>query len=302
MEKTDKEEKKPRFGSIKSALGKNNKLTAGISFLFLFVIMFGLFAFILIGLYGFGLIELPVFVQNLLFGANGGEPEAEKDDKNIYDYLAQNSGPENYGSEGGLGFVVEITIENVRDAIANVKLPDNLYLKMEARYYINNEISRTEEMTLWKKGEKYKYLLSVDSVLEESYINDSKYERIENFATGGGASVRKASAFSFGDIPHMPDINHYLGLLEGGEITSCEIIQNDDSNVVQIEYVLPQINQRELIYVSLDTGVVLEVCSNAYGDNSDKHYQCVTTGFAYYDGDKQAEAIAPIQDSLFEIE
>ncbi|MCL1793182.1 MAG: hypothetical protein FWG34_04870 [Oscillospiraceae bacterium] len=289
--------KKPKLAAIKSALGKSNKLTTGISFLLLFLIMFGLFAFILTGLYRFGLIEFPAFIQNLFFKPERIEPEAEKDDKNIYDFFAQNPAPENYES-GGEGFVLEITLENAREAIANTKLPENLHLEMEARYYTNGEISRTEEMFFWKKGEKCKYLLNVNSVPEELYINDSQYEFFENFATGS-KQKRKALAFSIGSIPHMPDINYYLGLLEGGEITKCELNQTDDSNVIAIEYMLPQIFQRELIHISIDTGIVLDVCSYDANDDKNKYYECVTAILsAYYDG---ASAARPINDSLFEI-
>ena len=281
---------KPRFGSIKSAIGKNNKLTAGISFSFLFLIMFALFAFIITGLYHFGLIDLPAFIQNLFFKTDGGGPEAEKDDKNIYDFLAQNSGPENHGSAGGESFVAEITLENVREAIANLKLPDDLRLDMEAFYYTDGEISRTEEMTLWKKGGKYRYMLSVNSLPEELYINDLRHEQIENFTTGEILKRKAPTAFSFGDVPHMPDINHYLDLL-GGEITEYTLRQTDESNILQIEYALPQINRRELISISLDTGIVLEVFVFGYDARDDKHYQCTT----------KADAVTPVQDSLFEI-
>ena len=292
---------KTKFGAIKSALSKNNKFTAGISFLFLFLIMFSLFAFIITGLYRFGLIELPAFIQNLFFKTDDDEPEAEKDDKNIYDYLVQNE-PENYESAGE-GFVLEISLDNVRDAIAGTKLPDNLHLETEAYYYTDGKISKTEEMALWKKGEKYKYLLRVNSVPEESYINDSKNESIENFVTESQLKRAATASFSFENIPHMPNINHYLDLLEGGQITDYHITQNSDfENIVEIRYSLPQIDQWELIYISLDTGIVLEVRSY-FGAHNDPYYRCVTNvNAAYYNGDTQAEAQAQIDDELFMID
>lgn len=291
---------KTKFGSIKSAMAKNNKLTAGISFLLLFLIMFGFFAFIITGLYHFGLIEFPAFIQDLFFKTDGEKPEPEKDDKNIYDFLALNS-PEN-NADGSESLVAEITLENTRDAIANTKLPDNLHLEIEARYYINGEISRTEELSFWKKGDKCKYLLSVDFVPEESYINDSKYEQFENFVSGS-RSPKKAAALSLGDIPHMPDINRYLDLFANGEITDYSLAQNDDSNILEITYVLPQINQRELIRVSLDTGVVLEARSFSAGPDGERmFYSCETEIVAaYYDGDTNAGAAAPIPDFLFDL-
>ena len=288
---------KTKFGSIKAAMAKNNKLTAGISFLFLFLIMFGLFAFIITGLYRFGLIEFPAFIQNLFFKSVGGEPEPEKDDKNIYDFLlSQNS---NGNAAGGEALSATISLENIRDALAGIKLPDCLHLEVEASYYINGEVSRSEQMSFWKKGDKCKYLLSVDFVPEESYINDSQYEQFEDLAKGV-RSPKKPAELSLGGIPHMPDINGYLDLIKEGEIIGCGLVQNDESNIIEITYVLPPLNQRELIRVSLDSGVVLEVRS--YGpDGENMFYRCETEIVAaWYDGGG-AGAAPPIDDSMFDL-
>ncbi|MCL2158021.1 MAG: hypothetical protein FWH48_01290 [Oscillospiraceae bacterium] len=283
--------------SAGSVFSKNNKLTSAISLLFLFFIMFSLFSYIIVGLYRFGLLELPAFIQNLLPKAEP-EAEAEKDDKNIYDYLIENSG-QGADPSGGEGFSLEITLENIRDVVASTKLPDNLWLECKASYRIDGKVLRTEELELWKKGEKYKYLLGANSVLEEAYTNDAKNELIENFSTGDRAIRAASAAFSFDSVPHLQDINHYLDLLESGEITDYVLSQNSDSNTIEIEYTIAQLDQRELIYISIDTGIVLRVRSYFNGQ-SDSFYECETTvKAAYYDGDEQAEALAPIEEELF---
>jgi len=286
------------LGRIRAALGKNNRFTAGVSFAFLFLLMLALFAFMIAGLHRFGLIELPAFIQDLFFKTAEEKPESEKNDKNIYDHLIKSSGDP--GPSPGGGFVLEITLENVREAIASTKMPDNLHLEMEARYYADDgkTTTRAEHMSLWKKGEKYKYLLSVDSVLEETYTNDSKYEQIENHATGSLLIRNAAPSFSVGDIPHMPDINHYLDLLEGGEIKVFAIKQNEQNgeNIIEIKYDLPQLDQYELIQISLDTGIVLWVRSfnKTHGG---QFYECKTkVNAAYYSG---AETKAEIDNFLF---
>ena len=283
---------------IKSIISENNKITKAISILFLGLIMFGLFAFIIIGLYSFDLIEIPRFIQNIFFKTDNDGTESEKDDRNIYEFIRDNA-------KAGIddinkGFTLEITRNNIKDIIANTRLPDNLYLETEVYYYTDGKISRTEEMSLWKKGDKYKYDLSVNSVKEESYINDTKNELIENFITGSKSKKAAVTAFSFDNIPHIQNINYYLNLLENREIISGAPKQNSDSNIARVRYYIPQLNQREIIEVSLDTGIVLYVeCT--VGDGNDLFYKLVTTvKEAYYDGDEQ-EAKTTIKDSLFVI-
>ena len=283
---------------IKPIISENNKFTKAISVLSLIFIMVGLFAFIITGLYRFKLIELPGFIQNIFSKTDSEESDTGKNDKNIYEFLQEISKTKK--DDYNEGFTLDITLENIKDLISNTKLPDNLYLETEANYYIDGKI-RTEKMSLWKKGDKYKYDLSVNSIKEESYINDTKNEYTENFITGG--KLKKAAAsnskFSFDNIPHIQNINYYLDLLENREIISGTIRQNSDSNIARVRYYIPQLDQREIIEISLDTGIVLYVeCT--VGDNNDWFYILNTTvKEEYYDGDEQSEAKTSIQDSMF---
>lgn len=291
--------------SIKSIISENNKITKAISVILLILIMFGLFAFIIIGLYRFDLIEFPPFIQNLFFKSDGDDSEIGKDDRNIYGFLRDNAEPDNnsydFGGSDKTGYVLYITPDNIKDIISKTKLPDNLYLEVEANYYENDKISRTEELSLWKKGDKYKYILKVDSKLEESYINDSKNEYIENHVTGDKLKKAASPAFSFDNIPHIPNINYYLNLSESGEIENHHIYQNRDSNIAHIKYSVPKLGQWELIDISLDTGIVERIRCFA-GEHNDLYYESVTTvRAAYYDGDERWEANTPVQDSVFEI-
>ena len=289
--------------SVISVIGENNKITKAISVLSLILIMSGLFAFILIGLYRFGLIEFPAFIQNIFFKTDDGDSEMGKDDKNIYDFLRNKSesddGGYDFNSGDEAGYALELTLDNIKDIISKTKLPDGMYLEIEANYYDDGKISRTEEMSLWKKGDKYKYILKVNSVLTESYINDSKMELIENFITGGEPLKKAATpAFSFDNIPHVSNINHYLNLLESGKIENFSMRPDNDSNIAHIKYTIPQLNQYELIDISLDTGIVeLLICYTM--ELGDRYYESVTTvKEIHYDGDGQKTSI---NDSIFEI-
>jgi len=295
--------------SIKLLIGENNKLTKTISILFLCLIMSGLFAFILTGLYFFDLLpEFPEFIQSIFFKTAGNLSEPDKDDGNFYDFLQygssgdNNGGPESSASDHG--FTLEITLDNIKDVISRTKLPDNLHLETKADYYTNGHISRTEEMILWKKGEKYKYTLAVNSVPEESYINDSRNELIENFMTDSRLKRTAPEAFSFDNIPHISNINYYLDLLEKleiGEITRVFAHRNNESNILEIRYSIPDLEQHQLIYISLDTGIVERVVTRV-GEHYDLFYESVTIVWEeYYDGDTQSQERTSIHDSLFYI-
>jgi hypothetical protein len=285
------------FALIKSKLGENNKITKTISVVFLILIMAGLFAFILTGLYLFGLIEFPEFIQNLFFPREESVQEIHGDDRNIYDYLrdAENSG----GFLNPAGFTLEFTLENIREVISQITLPDNLYLETTARYYTNGGVTRTEELSLWKMGDKYKYTLSLNSAHEETYINDSMNEQIENHRTGHTSKRSASGRFSFDNIPHISNINYYLGLLEGGEITDFSIKQNSEANTLLIEYGLPELNQREEIYISLDSGLVLRLVCRV-GDDGELFYESSSAvREAYFDGDEYSAQRSLIHEGLF---
>jgi len=286
--------------SIRLKLSENNKLTKAISVIFLILIMSGLFAFIITGLYQFNLIPVPPFIQNIFFKTDGGGLTAVSDDKNIYDFLRNNEESDGGDANGG-GYYLEYTLGNIKDIITNIPLPDNLYLETEAKYYTDGKTSRTEEMSLWKKGDKYKYRLIVNTELKETYTNDSKKELIENHQTKNSLTRTVSPAFSFDNIPHIKNINYYLNLLDSGEITNYYIYRYPDSNIAHILYIVPQLDQRELIDISLDTGIVLSVKSRV-GINDDLFYECTTKIIEfYYDGDDSAAAKSSIQDSLFAI-
>jgi len=286
---------------LKSIIGENNKFTKTISVVLLVASMLGLFVFIIMGLNRFGLIKYPGFIEKIFSKSDGDISEIKKDDGNIYDFLPNNTEPDETINGG---YSLEITLENIRDIIYNINLPDNLYVETEAKYYdlATGTITRTEEMSLWKKGGKYKYILKENSLIKESYTNDSKTELIENFTTQSSSKKTVFTAFSFDDIPHIQNINRYLELIESGEIKNCYIDQTDDANTARIRYSIPQLNQREDIYISLDTGIVTEVKTYA-GDNNDLFYECKTTvKEAYYSGDTRSSVNTSISDDLFIIE
>jgi hypothetical protein len=292
-----KKSEKFSLKSLKSTLSENNKLTRAISVIFLILIMFGLFTFIIAGLYQFDLIPFPIL--NIFFKPDDNNSTTGSDNRNIYDFLT-NDEPGEPDLNGG-GYYLEYTLDNIKDIISNIPVPDNLYLETEAKYYTDGNITRTEEMSLWKKGDKYKYILKVNTKTEESYINDSKNELIENFQTQSRRIRAVSSAFSFDNIPHIKNINYYLNLLESGEIKLSTIYRYPESNVAHIKYSIPQLNQWEYIDISLDTGIVIKVKTRV-GINDDLFYECETkVAEAYYDGDEQAASKSTIIDSFFVI-
>lgn len=286
--------------SLKSLISENNRFTKLLSVFFLALIICGLFAFIITGLYRFGLFEFPEFIQNIFTKQNGAEKDPVKDDGSAYEFLREYGESDNENAREG--FSLEITLENIKEAAQIVKLPDNLHLETEANYYTGGKISKTERMSLWKKGAKYKYILTVGSIAEESYINNGKNEFIENFITGDKIKRTAPKAFSFESVPHISDIGYYLELTESGEISDFAVFQNTDSNTALIEYSVFELNQREVIEISLDTGIVLKT-ECRIGELDELYYESsVKVIEAYYDGDELSAEKTAIHDILFEIE
>ena len=121
------------------------------------LLILGLFAFIIYGLYKFNLIEIPAFIENIFAGNNDSVTENRNDNENIYSYLPNNTEPDG-GSSGG--YIVDISLGNIKNIISKITLPDNMYLETKAKYYINGAVTKQVEMSLWKKSGKYKYKFS----------------------------------------------------------------------------------------------------------------------------------------------
>jgi len=290
----------PQKPDLKSILTQNNRVTKIISVVSLILVIFGIFAFIIIGLYRFELFEFPEFIQNIFSKKDDGNFNTGKNDRNIREFVINNKSSDK--PSDNRGYVFEITLENLREIISNIKLPDSLYIYTEANYYKSGELSRTEGMELWKKGEKYKYSLSVNSIPEETYINDSVNELIENHQTGHSVVKPVSALFSFDNIPHISNIEFYLNLLETGQIVNCSPIYYDNnSNIICITYFVPNLNQTEDIEISLDTGIVSSLwCYIGEYDDLDLYYESKTT--VYNDGSDISAGRIPIPDSLFIID
>lgn len=292
--------------------------------MFLILIVAGLFALIFYGLFSFDLLEMPAFIKNIndmLFGTENNLGETQNNDDDIYDYLRNNSSNTgNNSNETDIGetddsgdfngfnnfndfiFERQITLDNLRNLISKIAFPDNMHIETKVKYYADGiNAEKTIDMILWKKDVKYKYELRIDSKLEEIYINDGKREYIENKITNSSITKNADDLFSFNNIPHIPNIDYYLNLLESGEIERYRIDRHSDENTVQIRYWARSLNQWETIRFSLDTGIVLSVVCYA-GDNKSRYYECVTfVREAYYNSDEQAGEQTAITDSMFEI-
>jgi hypothetical protein len=180
-----------------------------------------------------------------------------------------------------------------------ISLPDNLYIETAAYYYIDGAVSRSVNMSLWRKESKYKYIVSSNGEPEEIYINDGELEFIQNNITGSRSVPRAANPnFSFENVPHISDINYYLDLIDSGRIIYYNIsreIGGNIENIIEINYKIEELDQHEIIQVSLETGLVLSVRTEAGGV---LFYRSETTvNEAYFTG--EAPDNTAITDNLF---
>ena len=265
MDETKGIEKRGRLrlrDKLKETLQENNAVTQSITVVFLILILVGLFAFITIGLRFLGLFTFPAFIEYKFFPVNGDPALIISERSDIYDYLTP-------GINENRGFVVEISLENVRGIISGTHLPDNLHLETTARFFADGAPVRTVRTSFWRKEDKHKYILRSNGTTEETYINNGVYEYIRNHITASSARRAASENFSFGNVPHVKDINYYLNLLYSGEITDYtihrEIEEDIEENIIIIEYEIAELGQREVIRISLDTGIVLRVRSYAGG-------------------------------------
>ena len=257
MRKSDLSRQKP--GRLRDKLKANNALTRAISAVSLTLIVAGLFAFVLVGLNSLNLLVIPDFLQGIFtYGRDDGEPE-RPDDSSIYDFLR----PERAAQPGG--FSAEISLEHIRGIISVINLPDNLHLETTARYYMDGVLARTVEMSLWRKGDKHKYILSAGGEPEQIYINNGVAELIANNITGSSVRRSAAANFSFENVPHISDINYYLSLIESGEVIYYEIKRDTEGNILVLTYIIEEFDQREYINISLETGIVLSVRTEVGG-------------------------------------
>ena len=285
---------------IKLKLNEKNKLSSAVLLILLILIIVGVLSFMILGLLHFNLLdlELPEFIQNLFPKSDNTPMQIKNDDRDIYNFL-ESTASDVSEIESNEIFTFDITLENIREVIGNIILPDNLYIESRAEYYYKNEATKIVETSLWKKGEKFRYLVRVNSRNETLYINDGKKEYIQDFIVNNSIIKDADELFSFSNIPNIQDINYYLDLLEDSRIINYAPKQNSDESIAHIKYDIPGLNQREIIYVSLDTGIVLEVRSD-YGNENTLYYKYkATVKEAYNDGAEISKT--DILDRLFVI-
>lgn len=283
---------------INLKLGEKNKFSSAMLLIFLVLIITGVLSFVILGLRHFNLFALPQFIEDLLFRRHESAIEEKNDDRDIYNFLES----ENPSDEPeGYVHMFDVTLENIREVIDNIVFPENIYILSRAEYYYKDSVSKIMETSLWKKGEKFRYFLTVNSRREDLYINDGTNEYIQNYVSEKNVTRKADELFSFKDVPHIQDISHYLDLLESAEIVSCAVVRYSDSydNVAHIKYRIPELNQRENIYISLDTGIVLEVRSY-YGNGNELYYKYIADVREAYNDISQVQRTA-IDDDLFVI-
>jgi len=290
---------------LKLKLNEKNKLSSAVLLILLVLIIGGVLCFMIFGLRYFELLQFPQFIENLFYKGDNAEVQFINDDRSIYNFL---TGTEEDNPEDDINaeeiaadeiYEFNIALENIREVLENIVLPDNIYIESRAEYRYKNEVSKIVETSLWKKGEKYRYLVKVNSINEILYINDGKREYIKDFTADTSITKESDELFSFVNIPNIPDINYYLDLIEDAEITNYTSVEADDNeNIARIKYKIPGLDQRENIFISLDTGIVLAVRSE-HGQNVTYYEYNATVKEAYNDGAEISKT--EIVNSLFVI-
>ena len=290
---------------LKLKLNEKNKLSSAVLLILLVLIIGGVLCFMIFGLRYFELLQFPQFIENLFYKSDNAEVQFINDDRSIYNFL---TGTEEDNPEDDINaeeiaadeiYEFNIALENIREVLESIVLPDNIYIESRAEYRYKNEVSKIVETSLWKKGEKYRYLVKVNSINEILYINDGKREYIKDFTADTIITKESDELFSFVNIPNIPDINYYLDLIEDAEITNYTSVEADDNeNIARIKYKIPGLDQRENIFISLDTGIVLAVRSE-HGQNVTYYEYNATVKEAYNDGAEISKT--EIVNSLFVI-
>lgn len=285
---------------IKLKLNEKNKLSSAILLILLILIISGVLCFMIFGLRYYNLVELPAFIENLFYGSDKTIKQPENDDSDIYNFLENAADTiQETETEADEIYIFDITLKNIREVIENIIFPDNIYIESKAEYYFQNEVTKTVETSLWKKGEKFRYLIKINAYNEMLYINDGQREYIHDYTANDNIIKDSDELFSFASIPNIQDINYYLNLLEDAKIINYAPVQTDDNeSVARIKYEIPTLNQREDIYVSLDTGIVLKVRSE-YGDNILYYQYTANVKEAYNNGAEISKT--EISDNLFVI-
>ena len=289
---------------LKLKLNEKNKLSSAVLLILLVLIIGGVLCFMIFGLRHFELMQFPKFIEDLFYKSDNAEVQIINDDRSIYNFLtAKEDNPEDDINTEEIAaneiYEFNITLENIREVLENIVLPDNIYIESRAEYRYKNEVSKIVETSLWKKGEKYRYLVKVNSINEILYVNDGKREYIKDFTADTSVTKESDELFSFVNIPNIPDINYYLDLIEDTEITNYTSVEADDNeNIARIKYRIPELDQRENIFISLDTGIVLAVRSE-HGQNITYYEYNATVKEAYNDGAEIAKT--EIVNSLFVI-
>lgn len=215
----------------------------------------GMLALIIGGLRMFKLITLPKFLEEFLFGQESAEAAPKNDDSELLQFLINNP-PDDSGAESP---AITISADNFKRIISEMTLPEEFHTLSSATYYSNGNIMRKETSSLTASGGKYRCMITVNGVNSEEYISDGVIESAENFASGNVTRKTVSALFPLASLPHTPDPRYYLSLLDSGTVETVTLTRSFDDAVATVTYSIPQLNQTEIIEISLDTGFIQSI-------------------------------------------
>ncbi len=253
---------------------KREKLRTALATAILIVAAAAVFALVLFGLYKINMIRLPDALERLL-----GKPETEApggavgaDDVRIYSALSGEPKPSSL-------YALEYGVEpDALLAMLKEALPETAY-KTEANVTLTDGIkSRVRMLKLSRDGAKYRAEIYENGSRTTLIVCDGTTLRHTDYSAGGKTSSRyylTADDFSLEFLLGLPSLTDILG---SGDYTDLRVtlLRAENENLYCVEYTLPDLPQKETVYVSLKNGLVVSA-ETYYAD--ELVYKLSTTSF-----------------------
>ena len=264
------------------------------SMFFLIIIILVAFLLIVLGLRSINVIKLPSFIEQLFVGDTDVPAVIPGDDGRIYKALAG-------AKEGTAGSVIverDISRENLMNMLTALTQPAVLYIEATAEYFDIGS-SRAIKLIIQKKGAKYSYKTIENSVPQSQYINNTVNEYFEDYILNKSRTGPAPDSFDYSSMPFMPDVPSYFALLgDSMVISDYSVARTETDNILMLTFDMPELRQREELYISLDLGIVTYI--RTFDSDGRLLYQYRADSYKY-SFDPNDTSRLNISDSVFEI-
>lgn len=199
----------------------------------------------------FGLSKIGVIDISKLFGYGDSDNEILPGDGGRFaDALRDNS------STDKVLMIADIPLSELSSLLANNPPAETYYISNSFVYY-SRGITYSSSNRIWKDGENYRVETYQGTTLKQTVICDGSKVGITEGQSNDTHVFEINDSFNIESYASMPHPRDFLSRWDVNNLT-ITLLRTESDNLYQVSYKYPSMNQTELLYISIEYGLVVK--------------------------------------------